>query len=270
MKVESLTPTIGATVFGIQLADIAHDDALFEVIHELWLRHLVLFFRNQEMSPREHLAIGERFGNLHIHPAAPYIEDNPALMKIHTDRDSKRNNGDVWHSDVSADEEPPMASILRLHRAPHSGGDTLWANMYAVYESLSSTMQKQLCDLQALHHMSYEGLYGDHDPQRRTPEAVHPVIRTHPVTGRPGLFVNRGFTRKIMGMTAAESRALLVMLFEQVERPEFQCRFKWQKNSVAIWDNRCTQHQALWDYYPEARSGTRVTVKGDKPFFRQP
>ena len=269
MKVDPLTPMIGATVQGIQLADVVQDDALFEAIHEQWMRHLVLFFRDQALNSQQHLSLGERFGSLHIHPAAPFVGANPGLMKIHVDKDSKRNNGDVWHSDVSADIEPPMASILRLHKVPSQGGDTLWANMYAVYESLSTTMQAELCELQALHHMSYEGFYGDHNPQRQTPVAVHPVVRTHPVTGRHALFVNRGFTRRIIGMTSAESRALLAMLFERVKQPEFQCRFKWQKNSVAIWDNRCTQHHALWDYYPETRSGVRVTVQGDKPFFRQ-
>ena len=267
MKVETLTPVIGATVQGVQLSDVVRDDALFHTIHELWMEHLVLFFRDQALTPQEQLALGKRFGELHIHPAAPYVDGNPALMKIHADKDSKRNNGDVWHSDVSADQEPPMASILRLHTVPSQGGDTLWANMYAVYESLSSVMQEQLNGLQALHHMSYEGFYGDHDPQRQTPEAVHPVVRTHPVTARQALFVNRGFTRRIVGMTPPESRALLDMLFEQTRRPEFHCRFKWQENSVALWDNRCTQHHALWDYYPETRSGVRVTVQGDRPFF---
>ena len=187
MKVETLTPVIGATVQGVQLSDMVRDDALFHTIHELWMEHLVLFFRDQALSPQEQLALGKRFGELHIHPAAPYVDGNPALMKIHADKDSKRNNGDVWHSDVSADQEPPMASILRLHTVPSQGGDTLWANMYAVYESLSSVMQEQLNGLQALHHMSYEGFYGDHDPQRQTPEAVHPVVRTHPVTARQAL-----------------------------------------------------------------------------------
>ena len=268
MKVEPLTPVIGATLYGIQLADVVHDETLFQTIHELWMQYLVLFFRDQVLSPEQHLAVGERFGRLHIHPAAPYVEGNPALMKIHADMHSVRNNGDVWHSDVSADEEPPMASILRLHTVPRQGGDTLWANMYAVYDSFSPTMQQHLSGLHALHHMSYEGFYGTHDPQRQTPQAVHPVVRTHPVTERQALFVNYGFTRQIVGMTPSESRALLSVLFEQVKKPEFQCRFKWQQDSIALWDNRCTQHHALWDYFPETRSGIRVTVQGDRPFFR--
>lgn len=268
MKVEPLTPTIGATVYDVNLADVVDDSSLFDEIHDLWMNHLVLFFRDQVFQPEVQLAIGERFGPLHVHPAAPYVGDNPALMKIHTDKDSHRNNGEVWHSDVSADEEPPMASILRLHEVPSQGGDTLWANMYAVYEDLSDTLKRELQELEALHFMSYEGFYGDHNPQRDSPEAVHPMVRTHPVTGRQALYVNSGFTKKIVGMTPKESSALLEMLFEQTRRPEFHCRFRWQQNSVAIWDNRCTQHLALWDYYPESRSGIRVTVRGDKPFYR--
>jgi len=157
-----------------------------------------------------------------------------------------------------------------MHVLPSAGGDTLWSNMYAVFESLSETMQAELKQMEALHFLSYAGFYGDHEAQREAPKAVHPVVRTHPVTGRDALFVNSGFTRRIIGMSPGESSALLNMLFEQVREPIFQCRFKWKKHSVAIWDNRCTQHYALWDYYPETRSGLRVTVKGDRPYQGQP
>lgn len=227
--------------------------------------HLVVFFRNQLMTPEDHLDFGRRFGPLHIHPAAPYAHDNPELMVIRTDKTSFRNNGSGWHSDVSADEEPPLASILHLHEVPAQGGDTLWASMYAAYEALSETMQDILCSLTAEHASNYEGTYGDHKPQREFPHATHPVIRTHPVTGRKALFVNGAFTKKINGLSASESRALLNFLFEHLQNPAFQCRFQWQPNSVAMWDNRCTQHLAIWDYYPHTRSGIRVTVKGDRP-----
>ncbi len=156
-KVEPLTPTIGAIVHDLDLRDVVQDDQLFAVVHDHWIRHQVLFFRDQALSATEQLALGERFGPLHIHPAAPYVDDNPALMQIHADADSQRNNGEVWHSDVSADAEPPMASILKIHQLPASGGDTLWASMYAVYESLSEEVQEWLLDLTATHHMSYTG-----------------------------------------------------------------------------------------------------------------
>ena len=229
------------------------------------MRHLVLFFREQPLAPEQHLALGRRFGPLHVHPAAPYAEGNPELMLIHTDRDSFRHNGEDWHSDVSSDAEPPMASILHLHRVPERGGDTLFANMYSAYESLSQPLRRLLDGLTALHQWDYAGVYGDHPPQRQVPSAEHPVVRRHPVTGRRALFVNRVFVRRIVGLEPAESRALLDFLFEHLADPRFQCRFRWQENSVALWDNRCAQHRAIWDYYPQTRSGIRVTVKGSRP-----
>jgi taurine dioxygenase len=269
IDVEPLTPVIGATVRGVDLTRPI-GDAVFDEIVAAWHRHLVLFFRDQPMTPEQHLALGRRFGELHVHPAAPYAHGNPALMVIHTDGTSKRNNGAGWHSDVSADVEPPMASILHIHQVPGHGGDTLWASMYAAYDALSDAMQAFLGRLTALHRLDYTGFYGDHQPQRETPSAVHPVIRTHPETGRNAIYVNRGFTRRIQELEPEESRALLEFLFAHATQERFQCRFRWQKDSVALWDNRCTQHMAIWDYFPEPRSGLRVTVKGDRPFNRNP
>ena len=266
--IRPITPRIGALIEGLDLTRPL-DDEQFEWLHQAWMNHLVLFFEGPRLTSSEHLALGERFGELHIHPAAPFVADNPALMRIHTDASSKRNNGEGWHSDVSADEEPPMASILQIHETPSSGGDTLWANMYQAFEALSDPMQRMLEGLEAVHTANYDGFYGDHAPQRANPEATHPVVRTHPVTGRPVLFVNSGFTKRIKGLTAGESQALLSYLFEHVKNPNFHCRFSWQPNALAIWDNRCTQHMAVWDYFPETRSGVRVTVNGDKPFLKR-
>lgn len=265
IEVEPLTPTLGATVRGVDLTQPL-DDATFAEIERAWMTHLVLFFRDQPITPEQHLAFGQRFGELHIHPAAPYANDNPELMIIHTDKDSFRNNGERWHSDVSADAEPPMASILHLHRVPTGGGDTCWSSMYAAYEALSPAMQELLDPMTALHAADYTGQYGEHKPQRESPQAVHPVVRTHPVTRRKALFVNEVFTRRIIELSREESRAMLGFLFEHVKNVNFQCRFQWQDHSVALWDNRCTQHMAIWDYFPETRSGIRVTVKGDRPF----
>ena len=265
IEVEPLTPTIGAVVSGVDLTQPV-DDALLSEIHTAWMEHLVLFFRAQPMSPDQHLAFGRRFGELHIHPAAPYAQDTPELMVIHTDKDSFRNNGERWHSDVSADEEPPMGSLLHIHQVPNRGGDTSWSNMYAAYEALSPTMQTLLDPLTALHASDYSGQYGDHQPQRESPQAVHPVVRTHPVTKQKALFVNEVFTRRIIELSREESRAVLDFLFDHVKNINFQCRFQWEADSVALWDNRCTQHMAVWDYYPESRSGIRVTIRGDRPF----
>ena len=265
IEVEPLTPCIGAVVRGVQLGQPL-TDAVFAELHAAWMEHLVLFMRDQRMTPAQHLSFGHRFGELHIHPAAPYAHGDQALMVIHTDETSKRNNGAGWHSDVSADEEPPLGSILHLHRLPAQGGDTLFANMYAAYEALSEPLRTLLDGLSARHESDYTGQYGNHVPQREFPRASHPVVRTHPVTGRKALFVNAGFTRYIEGISRRESTALLNMLFEHVKNPTFHCRFRWQPLSLAMWDNRCVQHMAVWDYYPDTRSGLRVTIKGDKPF----
>ena len=138
--------------------------------------------------------------------------------------------------------------------------------MYAAYDALSEPMQNWLEGLRAIHRADYSGLYGDHKPQRTSPQSTHPVIRTHPVTGKKTLYVNSGFTRRIDGLNADESHRLLQFLFEHIQNSAFQCRFQWQQNSIAMWDNRCTQHLAIWDYFPETRSGIRVTVKGNRPF----
>ena len=265
ITIEPLTPTIGATVHGVDLTEPL-DEETFRFIYDAWMEHLVLFFHDQPMTPDQHLDFGRRFGDLHIHPAAPYVHGNPELMQIYTDKDSFRNNGERWHSDVSADEEPPMASILHIHQIPTKGGDTCWSNMYAAWDGLSPQMQALLEPLTALHASDYSGQYGDHKPQRESPRAVHPIARTHPVTGRKALFVNSSFTRRIVELPIEESDAILAFLYEHVKNVNFQCRFQWGANSVALWDNRCTQHMAIWDYYPESRSGIRVTIKGDKPF----
>ena len=265
-KVETLAPRIGAIVHGIDLAD-SMDEELFEEVHSAWMDHQVLFFRDQVLTPSQHLDFASQFGDFHIHPAAPYAHDNPALMVIHTDENSRRNNGSGWHSDVSADEEPPLGSFLHLHHVPKHGGDTLFASMYAAYETLSPSIQDLLEGLEARHVSDYTNFYGDHQPQRAFPTATHPVVRTHPVTKKRALYVNAGFTKQILGLTPKESRSLLDFLFRHIENPVNQCRFHWEKNSLAMWDNRCVQHRALWDYFPETRSGLRVTICGDRPFF---
>ena len=180
-EIESLTPRIGATIKGLDLSREMSDET-FEQLHKAWMDHLVLFFPDQSLSHEQHLALGQRFGPLHIHPAAPYVGGNQALMEIHADENSHRNNGEGWHSDVSADLEPPMASILYLKVTPTQGGDTLWANMYEAYEALSKPMKAFLSTLTAVHAADYSGYYGDHPSQRENPSAEHPVIRTHPVT----------------------------------------------------------------------------------------
>jgi len=191
-------------------------------------------------------------------------------MIIHADANSKRVAGESWHSDVSCEERPPMGSILRIHTLPETGGDTLFASMYAAYEALSEPMQRFLEGLTAVHdgapyYRSVNARIGRDDGGRSYPRAEHPVVRTHPESGRKALFVNEMFTTHIVGLSRQESDALLGFLFEHIRQPQFQCRFRWEKNSVAFWDNRCVQHQAIWDYWPRTRSGFRVTIRGERP-----
>jgi len=190
-------------------------------------------------------------------------------MEIYADENSKRVAGQGWHTDVSCAAEPPSASILRLVQVPQSGGgDTLFANMYAAYEALSSHWQNFLEGLSAVHeyvHVHGRQFKHSNQPDGKFVQAEHPVVRTHPETGRKALYVNGGFTTRIRGMRQLESRATLDFLYRHMEQPDFQCRFRWQPNSIAMWDNRCVQHLATWDYFPQVRHGYRVTVCGDAP-----
>ena len=268
ISIDKLTPIIGAEIGGIDLSQPLGNRTIDE-LHRALAENLVIFFRDQQITPEQHLAFGRLFGDLHLHPAAPHAPGHPELMIIHADKDSPRANGEGWHSDVSCDPEPPMGSILYIKQCPPRGGDTLFASMYAAYEALSDRMKQYLDGLTALHDGEevYRGLYANYGVQDKAqyPRAEHPVVRTHPVTGRKALYVNRGFTRRILGIPRDESDGVLRYLYEHMENPLFQCRFRWRQNSIAFWDNRCAQHRAMWDYWPHTRSGNRVTVKGDKP-----
>ncbi len=268
LSVAKLTPSIGAEISGVDLAALSNAQA--SALHDALMAHQVIFFRDQKMTVEQHKALGRLFGELLVHPAAKAeVEGHPEIRVVHADENSKTVTGEVWHSDLSCTAEPPMGSILYLHQTPEAGGDTAFANMYLAYETLSEPL-KRLCEgLTALHtsaHVFSKNAYGRSD--KSFPEAVHPVVRTHPVTGRKALFVNRGFTTRIMELRKHESDALLAMLVRHAETPEFQCRFRWAANSVAFWDNRCALHRATFDYHPAVRHGHRVTIKGDTPFYR--
>ena len=266
--IRSVTPVIGAEVDGVDLA--ALDDDSFETIRDALMAHCVLFFRDQDISIESQKALGARFGELVVHPNDPGLEGHPEVMRIHADENSVRATGERWHSDVSCDPTPPMGSILRMHTVPAAGGDTLFANMYAAYEALSDRMKVLLDGLTAIHdggpyYREVNRLIGRDDDGRSYPSSGHPVVRTHPVTGRRALFVNQMFTVRIEGLPQDESEAVLGFLFRHVQRPDFHCRFRWSENSIAFWDNRCTQHHAIWDYFPAVRSGYRVTIRGERP-----
>ncbi len=270
MNINPLTPVIGAEVRGVDLTDLS--EGQFQQLRAAFTRHSVLFFRDQpELTPAQQVAFAKRFGPLHQHPAAPTLAGHPEVFVIHAHKDSKVANGNGWHTDVSCDPEPPLATMLQLHQLPPSGGDTLFASMYAAFETLSPSLQHWLLTLTARHESEhiYRGRYSDRgvdDSGRSYPAASHPLVRTHPDSGRLALYVNPSFTTAIEGLHAAESAALLGLLYAHQQRPEFQVRFQWTPNAIALWDNRCTQHFALWDYWPEERRGHRVTIKGERPY----
>ena len=266
---ETLTPHIGAEVSGVDLSKPLSNEQ-FSEIYRAWLEWKVLVFRNQHLDREQHKAFARRFGALHVHPMQHSYGGDPEILTIKTTKDSRYTAGNGWHTDVSCDAEPPMATLLQLHTLPATGGDTLFASMYAALETLSLTLQHFLSTLTATHDSEhiYRGRYGDRgvdDSGRTYPHAVHPVVRTHPRSGRNALYVNPSFTTRINELSADESRALLEFLFRHQQRPEFQVRFRWTENAIALWDNRCTQHFALWDYWPQERKGHRVTIKGERP-----
>ena len=264
-----LTPSIGAEVRGIDLNQPI-EETTFREINDALVAYQVIFFRDQIISVETQKVLGSMFGELVAHPNDPGLGGNPEVMIIHADETSKRVAGERWHSDVSCEPEPPMGSILHIHTLPDVGGDTLFSSMYAAYDALSAPMKAFLGGLTAVHdgatyYRSVNARIGRDDKGRAYPRSEHPVVRTHPVSKRKAIFVNEMFTTEIVGMSKAESESILGFLFAHVQRPEFQCRFRWAKNSIAFWDNRCVQHMAIWDYWPNTRSGYRVTIKGDRP-----
>jgi taurine dioxygenase len=268
LEFRKVTGHCGAEVHGIDLARPLGAEVV-DVLSNALAEHCVLFFHEQSMTPAQQKALGRHFGELHIHPAWPRLVDgHPEVMEIYADENTRRIAGEDWHSDVSCDREPPLGTILQMLEVPPVGGDTLFANMYAAYESLSTPMRRLLDGMTAIHdgeHV-YRGRYDGADDEGKTfPRSEHPVGRTHPVSGRKALFVNRLFTTRIVQLSKRESDAVLGFLVEHAASPMFQCRFRWRPGSVAFWDNRCAQHYALWDYYPNRRRGLRVTIKGDRP-----
>ena len=264
--VEPCTPVLGAEIEGIDLGGDLSDQQVQD-LRDALLKYQVIFRRDQEMTMDEHKALGRLFGSLHCHPSIPGPEGHPEILILHSDAD-RYDAASKWHSDVSCDQRPNLGSILYARVVPDAGGDTCWASMYAAYEALSTSMQSFLTGLTGIHESEhvYKRLPGS---VANYPTAEHPVVRTHPETGRHGLYVNSIFTTGIKELKRAEAKALLSFLFDHIQTPEFQVRFRWQKNSVAFWDNRCTQHRATADFFPQTRTMQRVTINGnDKPFYQ--
>ena len=270
IKIQKFSPNLGAIITDVDLSKGVNDDQ-FKDIEKAFLDYQVLFFQNQnEISPELHLKFGKLFGELHMHPAAPSMNGYPEIFEIHAHKDSKVANGEFWHSDVSCDITPPLGTMLQLHILPETGGDTMFSNMYAAYNELTDKYKTLLEGLIAIHESEhlYKGRYderGVNNVDIKTPVAKHPLIRKHPITGKKAIYINRTFTTGIEGMNKGESSSMLEFLFNHCEHVNFQIRYRWNKNDMAFWDNRCTMHRAIWDYWPHERKGRRVTIKGDKP-----
>lgn len=255
IEVDRLTPHIGGLITGVDITKPISDD-VFEEIHHAFLENLVIFFRDQSFNTDSLVSFSKRFGELHQHPISEYnLESNPYVMLIKTDKNNLGANGERWHADVTVEKYPPIATVLHVFELPKTGGDTLFSSMYESYNTLSDRMKKYL-----------EGLTAVHDGGKvylgnRYSEIEHPVIKIHPETGKKTIYVNRVFTRNIVGVPLDESDAILEYLYRHIENPLWHCRFRWKKDSVAIWDNRCVQHKALWNFWPHVRIGHRVTVK---------
>ncbi len=269
IQVAPVAGALGAEVSGIDLSKPLDDSAIAE-IQDAWMRHQVLFFPGQGLSREAHVAFGRRFGELHVHPVLRALEDQGFPEIVVLESDARRPVlADSWHSDVTFQQRPPMGSILRAVTVPEHGGDTLWSSMYAAYEALSDSMQRLLSGLRAIHDGSAfqrTARKREHlEDLEKDVTAVHPVVRTHPVSGRKGIFVNSAFTRSIEGMKPAEGRALLGFLYEHVGSPDFTCRLRWRPGTLAMWDNRCTQHRVVADNRTASRRMERVTLMGDVP-----
>ncbi len=279
IRVEPLTCAIGAELQGVRLGDAARDDALFAEIRALLLQYKVLFLRDQDMTRAEHVAFARRFGELEDHPVAGSDPEYPGLVRIYKSPDAPADRYEnAWHTDATWREKPPMGCVLRCVECPPVGGDTMWANMALAYENLPAHVKTQIAPLRARH--SIEASFGAAMPiakrlalKAQFPDAEHPVVRTHPETGEKLLFVN-GFTTHFTNFhTPANVRFgqdgnpgsgdLLRYLITQVYIPEYQVRWRWKPNSVAIWDNRCTQHYAVMDYPPCHRKMERAGIMGD-------
>jgi taurine dioxygenase len=275
ITISRMTPALGAIVEGVNLSDELPAESI-ERLGGLLVEHQILFFRRQPLTPQQQCRFAARFGELHIHPIYPVLPELPQIMVIDTHGDFLPDN-DNWHTDVTFSQTPPLAGILAAKQLPSVGGDTLWSSNRAAYEALSAPMQKLLDGLTAEHSVvkSFPAGRWGADPKfkerydravAKHPPVTHPVVRTHPVSGRKGLFVNDGFTTRIHEVSAKESDALLTFLFAHAARPEFTLRWQWSVDDVAFWDNRVTHHYAVADYLPERRIMHRATVIGDRPF----
>ena len=271
-EVNRLSPTIGGELLGVDLRQDLTSEVK-DLIYEALLVYKVIFFRDQDLTTDQHIHFSKNFGDLEVHPFAPFKEGYPEVLKI-THNEKSRGRENLWHSDVTWRKEPSLGSVLRMLEKPDNGGDTLFSDMYAAYDDLTDEVKQKLEGAVAVHdfvgfrkRLIKEGK----SPQeievfnKKFPMPEHPVFRTHPDTGKKVIYVNRAFTQCIKGWEENESKDMLDFLYSRASTPEYQCRFAWENNSIAFWDNRACQHYANSDYWPQIRRVERVTIVGDGP-----
>jgi len=273
LAAEPIAGALGAEIRGVDLAQPLADDVVAGIRQAL-LDHLVVFFRDQHLSPAQLVAFGQRFGTLARYPFVEGLAEHPEVIEVTKLPHERTNFGGVWHSDTTYLEEPPMGSMLFALDVPPVGGDTLFANMFMAYERLSDGMKSMLAGLRVVNGSAKADISRTREDRvaanpgqeiRRVFEATHPVVRTHPESGRKGLYVNLGHSVRFEGMTEEESAPLLQFLFHHQVQPEFTCRFRWRRGSLAFWDNRSTQHNPINDYHGHLRRMLRITIAGDRP-----
>ena len=274
ITIARLGRNLAAEISDIDLS-LPLDDATFAAVNNALLENEVLVFRDQDISADDMMAFGRRFGPLSIHPFSPTMADAPELIVLDNHRDNPPRLTDIWHSDETFRETPPMGTMLRSTITPRVGGDTMFASISAAYEGLDDRTQRYLSGLEGeFDFKPFRTLFGNdeegrrklHELEDRWPQVTHPVVRVHPESGRKSIFVNRQFTIGIKGMKPSESGPLLEMLYGLANKPEVQFRLQWQANTIAFWDNRVVLHYAIHDYFPQRRRMERVTIAGDKPF----
>jgi len=276
LNIEMIKPTIGAIIHDVDLNKA--DENTTQQIQQALLDHHVIFFRKQQLAPQAQAELSRSFGSLHIHPIYPSIDNVPEIIVLDSWKQDLRDN-ELWHTDVTFSQKPPLGCVLQAIKIPPVGGDTLWSSGAAAFAALDQDLQTKLKGLTATHDIRQSfplERFAHNDVERqeleetfkRNPPVVHPVVRTHPVTGQPILFVSEGFTTRINELDETESVELLQYLFAHATNEQFHLRWQWQAGDVAIWDNRCTQHKALFDYGDAHRIMHRATINGDVPFYQ--
>ena len=274
IQINKLTPNIGAEIVGKNIFDNL-STTVCDKIYETLIEHKVIFFRNQEITNDQHIKFAKSFGEIEPpHPVYPHVDQYPEIVLLEND-ENRPPDTDVWHTDVTFKPNPPFASILYSKIIPSSGGDTLWSCLSSIYDALPNDIRKYLETLKAVHDMGdFRNTYTNNEPigaahklnegHKKFGSSIHPIVKKHPVTNNNYIYINPGFTNHIVGLNATDSSNLLNYLFNFMNKPEFQIRFKWTNNTVAMWDNRCTMHYAIGDYMPHKRTMHRVTILNDK------